>query len=702
MATMVTLNEAATFLGVSKATLRNWDHGDKLKAYRNPINGYRQYDMEDLVSIKNEINGDGAYMFNCVSETKREAETKDIKKVVNKLHCIIRDGDANSNIVTRFDEISKLLFVRLTRGNNIFKIQELESASDYSARIQAEYSCLLKETDREIPKQFQSILLSDSTLMLCGKELYDLDIDDYHCDIKGLAYEDTIRGTFDKSDNQQYFTPYQIVEFMVRVMDDFLKGNICDPACGTAGFLTKINDYADVNLIGFEIDERLSWVSTLNLYIHGANSFETRCLGQGGSLGEEAEKYYGTMDAILTNPPFGSDYTDPSILNRFVLGREKTSRRRGILFIEQAWNLLKDGGMIAIIIDQGVLNSTTNIDVREYILEHFIVMGVIDLPESAFMPYANVSSSILVLKKTVKKCKQGKTFFAKANNIGRKSNGDDDIVYYPDGRMELNSDLDNILCDWNNFLNGSSDFSYKECFVANVEEYMDEDKSLRLDYTFHHPYRNESREMLNHSKAPLVTLAELCVERNQTYIPAADPDATSIPFTGLANIESNTGIATQELTPAASIKSSVKRYEPKDIVFSKMRPALRKVAVMNMNNGGYVSSECTVFTVRNGEDGLPVIEPEILSAILRSDFVYGQIMSCVTGIGRPRISGKDLRNIKVPLPGKETQNKALQSLVAKQATVNELKKRAIALQSEAEELEKRMINDVAISVAGGI
>ena len=74
-------------------------------------------------------------------------------------------------------------------------------------------------------------------------------------------------------------------------------------------------------------------------------------------------------------------------------------------------------------------------------------------------------------------------------------------------------------------------------------------------------------------------------------------------------------------------------YEPRDIVFSKMRPALRKVAVMNTNEGGYVSSECTVFTVRNDSDGKPLVEPEILSALLRSDFVYGQIMSCVTGIG---------------------------------------------------------------------
>ena len=179
---------------------------------------------------------------------------------------------------------------------------------------------------------------------------------------------------------------------MVKALKPFLKGTVCDPACGTAGFLTKVNDYADVKLFGFEVDERLAWVSTLNLYIHGANDFETCFMSNGGSLGSEADSYYESIDVILTNPPFGSDYTDRKILDKYVLGKDKNSRRRGILFIEQSWNLLKKDGILAIIIDQGVLNSKTNMDVREYIFSHFEIMGVIDLPESAFLPYANVSS----------------------------------------------------------------------------------------------------------------------------------------------------------------------------------------------------------------------------------------------------------------------------------------------------------------------
>ncbi|MDE7312379.1 MAG: N-6 DNA methylase [Eubacterium sp.] len=699
MATMVTLTEAATFLGVSKATLRNWDNDGKLVAVRNPINGYRQYDMESLINLKNEIIGEEVQVEKQDADSKHE-EAKAIKRVVNKLHCIIRDSDANSNIVTRFDEISKLLFVRLMSGRDIFESYDQKDIL-YGEKIQKEYVRLLNETGKIIPEGYLKINLSNEALRLCGKELYTLLLDDCKCDIKGLAYEDTIRGTFDKSDNQQYFTPYQIVEFMVKALKPFLKGTICDPACGTAGFLTKVNDFVDAKLLGFEVDERLAWVSTLNLLIHGADTFETYCMSNGGSLGVEADVYYGTIDVILTNPPFGSDYTDSKILDKYVLGKGKSSRRRGILFIEQAWNLLKEDGILAIIIDQGVLNSKTNVDVREYIFSHFIIKGIIDLPESAFLPYANVSSSIMILQKKSGKIKQGQTFFAKAEKVGRKSNGDDDIIYYPNGDFELDSDLDSILSSWYMFISGNYQLQNANCFVANVDEYLEEDKSMRLDYIFHHPYRNESKELLNNSKSPLISLSEICTERNHSYVPAADSDATSIPFTGLAHIEPFTGVATQELTPAASIKSSVKRYEPKDIVFSKMRPALRKVAVMNMNEGGYVSSECTVFTVRNDANGEPLVEPEILSTILRSDFVYGQIMSCVTGIGRPRISGKDLRKIMIPLPDKQLQIKVMQNLRANEASVKQLKDRAEALREEAKRLEIKMINEVAFTMAGG-
>ena len=143
MSNNVSLLEAATFLGVSRATLRNWDNDGKLTAIRNPVNGYRMYNLEELISIKKAMGNMS------VSEPvqKDMVDSKTVKRAVSKLHSIIRDGDANSNIITRFDEISKLLFVKLyaeQNGENIFERIVFENDNMYFERIQEAYSSSIK------------------------------------------------------------------------------------------------------------------------------------------------------------------------------------------------------------------------------------------------------------------------------------------------------------------------------------------------------------------------------------------------------------------------------------------------------------------------------------------------------------------------------------------------------------------------------
>ncbi|MCD8207250.1 MAG: N-6 DNA methylase [Bacteroidales bacterium] len=704
MSTYVSLLEAATFLDVSKATLRNWDNDGKLSAVRNPVNGYRMYDLDELVRLRETLGVTKEYSR---KQKDKSADTvnRTVRKMISRLGSVIRDSDANSDIVTRFDEISKVLFLKLYayRGDGELLNRRIgEDDFSYKDRLQREYSSALERLGIRVPDRFSVINLGADTLIACGQEFSRVDMSSADCDIRGMAYEDLIKGTFDRNDNQQFFTPYQIVDFMVGMLRDDLKGRVCDPACGTAGFLTGVTkEFPEAEILGLEVDERLSWVSALNLAIHNCMNFDVRCLGNGGSLGPEAREFFDTVDAILTNPPFGSDYTDPDILDGFVLGRGRQSRRRGILFIEQAWNLLTDGGVVAIILDQSVLNSNSCADVRKFILDRFELMAVVDLPDTAFMPYASVNSSVLVMRKVSAHSGRGHVFFAKSDCIGRKPNGDDDIVYGPAGEATLCSDLGEILEQWKRF-RADEPLTSEKCFADDLCIDLASDPSVRLDYAYHHPFRKESNEKLARTKYRLCTLAELCTERNESYIPLADQDAASILFTGLASIESNSGGVAQVPTPAASIKSAVKRYEEGDILFSKMRPNLRKVAVVRFPEGGYASGECSVLTVRKDVSGQPLIMPELLAAILRSDFVYGQIISCVTGIGRPRIGSKDLRQIKIPIPPREIQDKAYQSMRTAQSSVSRLRDRAATLNEEAKKLEQTSMNEIAQIMMGDI
>jgi excisionase family DNA binding protein len=705
MPTLVSLAEAASYLGVSKATLRNWDKEGKLRAHRHPINKYRAYDLEELRQIKRQSSllEEPAQEYSVAAATQ-VVDVRTAKRIVARLHSIIRDNDGNSSIVHRFDELTKFLYLKLIAdkdaGTSIFKKGEGETASDYVGRIRQRYEALASRNAEVIPKQFATLCSSDQTIADAGIVLANVCFDDTSFDVKGVAYEEVIRGTFDKGDNQQFFTPHQVVSFMVEFMKPLLRGVIADPACGTGGFLAEVvrSDAKHSRLVGLEIDERLQWATAINLLVHGAKSFDVRHLPNGGTLGLAGNQYESRFDAIITNPPFGSDYGDADVLPTYALGVGRTSRRRGILFIERCWLMLKENGHLAIIIDEGVLNLPSAEDVRSFILSRFEILAIVNLPETAFMPYANVNASILFLKKTAKANRSKTVFFGRAENIGRRSNGDDDIVYDENGIARPNSDLPHILDVWRAHLRGMPVEPSESVFIADVQENLQADASLRLDFRYHHPSRNLSRSLLQRSGHPIVTLADLCDERNESLIPSTEMQDQVILYTGLANIEAGTGVAHQVPTPTAALKSAVKRYEPNDIIFARMRPNLRKVALMDFEEGGYVSPECSVLMLRSGDDGEPLIDPLVLASVLRSDLVFGQIMHLIAGIGRPRLNVTDLRRVRIPVPPRAAQAEVRKRFERAVSAAKTMRSKATALLSEADALRASAVADLSNSL----
>lgn len=706
--TLITLAEAASYLGVSKATLRNWDKEGKLKAHRHPLNRYRAYDLEELRALRAQaMLPDEADAPIKKSEVCSLADVRGVKRVVSRLHNILRDTDGDSNILQRFDELTKLLFLKLYTeggGEGLFAKQSGENAESYCTRIRGVYAQHAASNPEIIPAKFSTLKCSNQAISQCGTVLGTVTFADANFDVKGVAYEEVIRGTFDKSDHQQFFTPHQIVEFMVAMMRPFLKGRVMDPACGTAGFLAEAVRAAKSNydeLIGLEIDDRLAWVSGVNLLLHGSQNFTTRCLGDGGTLGSQADEYLGTVDIILTNPPFGSDFTVEGALENFELGKGRSSRRRGILFIERCWQLLKEDGLVAIIIDDGVLSLSSALDVRRFILDHFEILSIVSLPETAFMPYATVNASILFLRKTRSRNASHSVFFARAEKIGRKPNGDEDVLYDDSGLSKSNSDLPKILDFWRNLTCVRGVDGDDMMFVADVSENLCNDASLRLDFRYHHPSRHRSRELLDHSAQKLYALTDLCDERNEAIVPSTEMPDQVILYTGLANIEAGNGVSHQVPTPAASIKSAVKRYEPNDIVFARMRPNLRKVALMAFAEGGYVSPECTVLSVRKNTKGEPLLAPQILAAVLRSDLVFGQILHLIAGIGRPRLNTTDLRKVRIPLPPKRSQQEGMAEFEGRLASARQLRSKAQALMDESAILEVRAVEELANRLISG-
>jgi restriction endonuclease S subunit len=227
-----------------------------------------------------------------------------------------------------------------------------------------------------------------------------------------------------------------------------------------------------------------------------------------------------------------------------------------------------------------------------------------------------------------------------------------------------------------------------------------EENSYRIDFQYNHSSRKVSSELISSCAYPVKYLKDICIERNVSIVLSKNLGGTIIRYTGLANIEPHTGYVEQILTPADSLKSSVKIYKPGDIIFAKMRPNLRKVALMDFSESGYVSSECSVFSVRQNSDGTPIIDPLLLSILLRSNFVYGQIMHLVTGIGRPRINSRDINQIIIPIPPKKNQHKIYQNLLNQRLKAEKLKLEAESLIEMSQNIIKSSVKELVTCFIG--
>ncbi|MBM4864613.1 N-6 DNA methylase [Vibrio parahaemolyticus] len=566
-----------------------------------------------------------------------------IKRLVSKLHDCIWNLESNSNIVDRFDELVKVILIssEISKESNDLSV---DSVRNY-------YEEYVEGLDFTVPENFKLIKLKDGTISQIVKIISGYDLRKLGTDLKGIMYEEIIKDTFEKGDNQQFFTPPSIVQFMCDILSVVSSGDVCDPASGTGGFLIELikrkgnfNSYT-----AMEIDERLAWVSGVNMLSHGASNFTTLYYSDGGSLGLEAEKYFDTFDAIVTNPPFGSDYSDSKQLEKFELGKGKTSRRRGVLFIERCLKFLKEKGHLAIIIDNSVLNGKANKDVRDLIIRNCEVVAIINLPEETFKPYASVQSSILLLRKTKQPNNEVKTFFASPEKVGKKGNGDADYIFDDNGNEVLNSDLTEVFDAFKSF-HISSEINDCEMFYSTriSDTFKESGSDNRLDYMYHHYSRSVVSDLLKLHSDRLYKISDVCEEISDFVNPSQDLQGEYIKYTGLSNIEANSDIFYQSTTHANSVKSSVKKYIYGDVLYSKLRPELRK-SVASKFDDGVCSSECFVFRIK---DEFSCLTPDLLAAILRSDFVYGQIVHKITGTGRPRIGKKDIMHVLIPYDGK--------------------------------------------------
>ncbi len=235
-------------------------------------------------------------------------------------------------------------------------------------------------------------------------------------DTKGDLYEYMLGKIASAGQNGQFRTPRHIIKLMVDMMAPKPSDTICDPACGTAGFLVAAAEYLDQHyreqiyatpesarrfnhdtFHGFDFDSTMLRVGSMNMLLHGV---ENPAIENRDSLSEGHAAVEGQFSLILANPPFAGSL-DYESCAKDLLSVVKTKKTE-LLFLALFLRLLKPGGRAAVIVPDGVLfgSSKAHKTLRRLLVEDHKLDGIVSMPSGVFRPYAGVSTAILLFTKT--------------------------------------------------------------------------------------------------------------------------------------------------------------------------------------------------------------------------------------------------------------------------------------------------------------
>lgn len=241
-------------------------------------------------------------------------------------------------------------------------------------------------------------------------------IDMADSDTKGDLYEYMLGKIASAGQNGQFRTPRHIIKLMVEMTSPTPKDIICDPACGTAGFLVAASQYLrdhhgdaiyktaasrrrynEATFHGFDFDSTMLRIGSMNMLLHGVENPDIRykdSLAQANV--DDAERY----SLILANPPFAGSL-DYETTAKDLLQIVKTKKTE-LLFLALFLRLLQTGGRAAVIVPDGVLfgSSKAHKALRRTLIEDQKLDAVVSMPSGVFKPYAGVSTAILFFTKT--------------------------------------------------------------------------------------------------------------------------------------------------------------------------------------------------------------------------------------------------------------------------------------------------------------
>lgn len=667
--------------------------------------------LEQIADFPKAIDVGNETLLNLFVTKMRNSSKEALIQAFGKCHNFIRNIDKLSPEAA-FDEFSKVLFIKMDyernpNGELIFtKIKYEQLERDY-----------LKEKSRGVfldnlfskTKEFfqkdglfesaDTIHIKRETVLKIIETLEPFNLCNLSEDIRGLAFESFLGKTF-RGELGQFFTPRTVVNYMVDVLDIKEGEKICDPCCGSGGFLIRafehIQDMIDndihrrihsivndttlseivkkqqIELLLLELDKnhigsryyklchnyiygvdaniRMARTSKMNMIMHGDGHLGVYCHdGLFDVGGVENEKF----DVILINPPFGL---------RIARDLENAGKRVSdcyhikksnaeALFIERCLKLLKPGGRAGLVLPDGILNNPNMEEVRNYVEREADILNITSIPADVFIASgANVKPSLVFLRKkmTVDEHSDGLISISKVDDAGINSKG------LPSDNRQL-IELAPVVREW---------ISHKKAIASPYFKTIHRNLMDKWNVTSCF----DMQSVVLTSKYPSVLLKEI-LSINNEKIDVQD----EIKYTRLTVKLFNKGIqrrdtlqgfliGTKKQTKVRAGQFIVSKIDGKSGAFGFVPADL---------DGSIVTQDFMVFDLDESN-----VYPAYLELALNNDVILDQYKSASNGsTGRKRLSQTVFLSTRIPLPSLLEQKEMVKEIVYMKNKIKELSER---------------------------
>lgn len=630
---------------------------------------------------------------------------------------------ANEGMSTQqvFEEILKVLLLKIydeKENKNLFQLSPQEYDTINNGGQSLDFNKRLKELTKNALSYFNDVFDSNeklklkiNTLAYIVFKLQNINLSESSKDVKGLAFQKFLYSS-QRSDRGQFFTPEQIVQLCVEIIQPQKNEKILDPACGSAGFLSQAmmyvfknslnkssekekKEYVSKNIFGIEINPMAAKMAKLRMILDGdgySNITVTNTLQEWDKINLEINKssnnnnrtYENYFDVILTNPPFGTQgrVSDKSILRQFSLGYKWTESNSkhyktnillvgqvpDILFIERCLEFLKPGGRLAIVLPNGDLENISLKYIRQFILDKAEIFSVIKLPDITFIPFGTgVKASLLFLKKKSKQLENNNyIFFGRVNKIGYLGNKNGTTQYKRDnngkklldsnGNYLIDEDFTSLINKYNSYVKNKKHNDDDNSFMIKADALKS-----RLDVDFYMPsYSKLDEYLLSNNAKKLGDI--ITIEKKKS--PKLKNKETIVNYIELSDINAEyCEIVNYNQLPVYELPSRAAfELNEEDLITAVAGNAIgTKKHVSAIVTKEFEGSICT--------NGLRVlkIKNDLLSSyyllyFFTTDFFLQQVYRYRTGAAIPAISDDDLLNILVYFPERKLHDEIVEKV----------------------------------------